>query len=61
MPRRERSTHGALVRTYVRTSRTPSGETVYHIRVFSSVGKFDRRGSGKTLTLALENARRSGK
>lgn len=56
MPK-ERDTSHAVVKTYVTTSKTRTGKTVYHARIVSSSGRFDHRGSGKTWTEAVARAR----
>jgi hypothetical protein len=56
MPKPERSTTNSLVRTYITTSKTSSGATVYHVRIVSAPDKIDKRGSGRTVAEARADA-----
>jgi hypothetical protein len=55
----ERDTSRAVVRTYITTTVSKGGATVvYHVRITSTPGHVDCRGSGPTPEAAVADARK---
>ena len=51
-----RNVHNPIVRTYLTKTITPSGKTIFHVRIVSRRHNLDKRGSGDSAQQAREKA-----
>jgi hypothetical protein len=45
-----------IVRTYLKKTQPASGKTTFHVRILSPDHDLDRRGTGKTISIAMKKA-----